>query len=183
MIIFMGVAGSGKSVQGRALADEKAVPWLSTGEFLRMLVTGDERKEMLEGKLLEDADIISLVQKIFTIIDVENEFVLDGFPRTLPQAEWLLGQIKFEQLRVTAVVHIQVDEATVKQRLANRGRKDDHDIAIENRLNEYRTTILPILEMFKDANVPIIEIDGNGSQDTIHRTILDSLASKHEPKE
>jgi adenylate kinase len=175
MIIFMGVAGSGKSVQGRALADEKRVPWLSTGEFLRMLVTGDERKDMLEGKLLEDADIIALVQKVFTIIDVKDEFVLDGFPRTIAQAEWLLGQIKFEQLGVTAVINIQVDEHIVRQRLIVRGRKDDHDSAIENRLHEHRTTILPILEMFRNAGVRVVDVDGNGTEDTIHKAIIESL--------
>ncbi len=65
----MGVAGSGKSVQGRMLADRLALPWLSTGEFLRMLVSGEKRKDMIAGKLLSDNEIITLVQRIFTIID------------------------------------------------------------------------------------------------------------------
>ena len=82
MIIFTGVAGSGKSMQGRMLADHQALPWLSTGEFLRMLVSGDERRDMLAGKLLDDEEIISLVQKIFNDVGVEEEFEMDGFPRT-----------------------------------------------------------------------------------------------------
>ena len=69
MIIFMGVAGSGKSSQGRQLADEKGLPWLSTGEFLRMMIAGDKRKQMLEGKLLGDEEIITMVQKIFAVVD------------------------------------------------------------------------------------------------------------------
>ena len=60
MILLMGVAVAGKSVQGRRLADEKGLPWLSTGEFLRMLVVGERRKQMLAGKLLSDKEIIEL---------------------------------------------------------------------------------------------------------------------------
>jgi len=91
----MGVAGSGKSVQGRLLADEMALPWLSTGEFLRMLVSGERRKDMLAGRLLSDREIIKLVQKIFAMIDIHEEFILDGFPRTVSQADWLLNQQLF----------------------------------------------------------------------------------------
>ena len=91
---MMGVAGAGKSVQGRWLADEVGLPWLSTGEFLRMLVTGERRKEMLAGKLLDDSEMIGLADKIFHMINIQEEFILDGFPRTLQQAEWLIAQHK-----------------------------------------------------------------------------------------
>ena len=94
MIIIMGVAGAGKSVQGRWIADEFALPWVSTGEFLRMLVTGERRREMLAGKLLDDSEIIAMADRIFHMIDVKQEFILDGFPRTAPQAEWLIAQHK-----------------------------------------------------------------------------------------
>ena len=104
MIIFMGVAGSGKSSQGRQLADEKGLPWLSTGEFLRMMIAGDKRKDMLQGKLLGDEEIISMVQKIFAVVDTDDEFILDGFPRTAAQADWLLSQVKYGQLHVPAVI-------------------------------------------------------------------------------
>ncbi len=66
----MGVAGSGKSVQGKLLADQLALPWLSTGEFLRMLIAGKRRREMLEGKLLPDQEIITLIRKIFSVVDI-----------------------------------------------------------------------------------------------------------------
>ena len=76
MIVFMGVAGSGKSVQGRMLADDLALPWLSTGEFLRMLVSGERRMDMTAGKLLSDKDIISLVQKMFTVSNEERRLII-----------------------------------------------------------------------------------------------------------
>lgn len=175
MIIFMGVAGSGKSVQGKLLADELALPWLSTGEFLRMLIAGERRKEMLAGKLLEDREIIKLVQKIFALIDVHEEFVLDGFPRTVSQADWLLNQHKHHQLDVTAVVHLTASEEAVVQRLLQRGRQDDSKEAIAERFEEYEKTIKPILDHFKSAGVPVFEINGEGEIPEIHTKIKQVL--------
>lgn len=168
----MGVAGSGKSLQGRLLADELGLPWLSTGEFLRMLISGERRKQMLEGKLLKDHEIISLVRKIFSIIDVDNEFILDGFPRTVAQADWLLSQVKHDQLKLTAVIHMKASPEVVQSRLLERGRPDDHQEAIKERFKEYEETIKPILEHFKAANVPIYEIDAEQSVEAVQRDVL-----------
>ncbi len=88
MILLMGVAGAGKSMQGRILADEHGYAWISTGEVLRVIVTGKRRKEMLEGKLLSDDELIDLLGKIFGFIDTSEEFVLDGFPRTINHSAW-----------------------------------------------------------------------------------------------
>ncbi len=175
MIIFMGVAGAGKSVQGRRLADEMGLPWLSTGEFLRMLISGDKRKQMLSGKLLGDEEIIALVQKVFAVVDVEHEFILDGFPRSVGQADWLLNQVKYGQLDVTAIVHITASEEVVKDRLLSRGRQDDHDDAISARFTEYQQTILPILDQFRAANVTVFDVNGDHSIDEVHDEIVQAL--------
>lgn len=172
MIIFMGVAGSGKSAQGRMLADQLALPWLSTGEFLRMLTAGERRKDMVAGKLLQDQEVISLVRKIFSIVDINHEFVLDGFPRTIAQADWLLNQAKHGQLNVTAVVHLKASVDVVKDRLLNRGRPDDNEKAITARFQEYEQTILPILEHFKAAGIPIFDINGEQSTNQVHQEIM-----------
>lgn len=177
MIIFMGVAGAGKSKQGRVLADEKGLPWLSTGEFLRMLISGERRKQMLSGKLLGDEEIIALVQKIFTMVDTDHEFVLDGFPRSVGQADWLLSQVKYGQLDITAIVHITASEEVVKQRLLNRGRPDDHHEAISERFKEYEETTKPMLKQFKNALVPVFDIDGNRSVKEVHDDILKALST------
>lgn len=177
MIIFIGVAGSGKSVQGRLLADELALPWLSTGEFLRMLISGQRRKEMLAGKLLEDREIIKLVQKIFALIDVHEEFILDGFPRTVSQADWLLNQHKHHQLDVTAVIHLMVDEQTVLARLEKRGRQDDTREAIAERLREFEEVVQPILGNFKKAGVPVFDINGDDTVEAVQTSIKQSIAS------
>ncbi|MDZ7785817.1 MAG: nucleoside monophosphate kinase [Candidatus Saccharibacteria bacterium] len=177
MIILMGVAGSGKSSQGRMLADEMGFPWVSTGEFLRMLISGERRKAMLEGKLLEDSEIIGLTQKIFAMIDTDNEFILDGFPRTPGQADWLLAQLKHGQLNISAVIHLQANQDVVRERLLERGRQDDHPDAIKERFVEYRESILPILEQFKAAGVAVHDIDGNQSMKDVHNDIEAAIRS------
>lgn len=177
MIIFMGVAGAGKSVQGRLLADELGLPWLSTGEFLRMLISGDRRKEMLAGKLLKDQEIIALVRKIFSVVDTEHEFILDGFPRTVAQADWLLSQHRHEQLKISAVVHLGATEAVVRDRLLSRGRQDDTEEAITERFREYEESIKPILEHFKEANVRVLDIDSDKDFEIVHQEIMTLLKS------
>ncbi len=175
MIILMGVAGSGKSLQGRMLADELGLPWLSTGEFLRMLISGERRKDMLAGKLLDDQEIIALVQKIFRIMDVEQEFLLDGFPRTVNQADWLLNQVKHGQLQITAVIHLQASESAVESRLLKRGRPDDHAQAIRERFEEYEQSIKPILAHFKEAGVPVHDINAEQDVEAVHQDIKQLL--------
>lgn len=177
MIIFTGVAGSGKSQQGRMLADERGYPWVSTGEFLRMLVSGEKRIQMVEGKLLGDKEIIQLVQKIFSLINTHEEFILDGFPRTVQQADWLLNQVKHGQLHATAVIHLTASEAVVEKRLMERGRKDDHKQAIRERFEEYQQTILPILEHFKAAGVPVCDVDGEQSVKAVHAAVQAAVTS------
>lgn len=175
MIIFMGVAGSGKSMQGRLLADKLALPWLATGEFLRMLISGEERRDMLAGKLLDDEEIISLVQKIFTVVEVEEEFVMDGFPRTEGQADWLLNQVKHGQLDVTAVIHLTATEEIVMERLLGRGRQDDHKEAISERFREYEEAIKPILAHFKQAGIAVFDINGEQEPEVVQQDILKVL--------
>lgn len=175
MIIFAGVAGSGKSIQGRKLADHLGYPWLSTGEFLRMLISGSKRHDMVQGKLLGDKEIIRLVQKIFSLIDTHEEFILDGFPRTVAQADWLLNQMKHGQLKITAVIHLTATEQAVEKRLLNRGRTDDNQQAIRERFEEYQQSILPILADFKNNGVPVYDINGEQPVEEVFNNINKAL--------
>lgn len=175
MIILMGVAGAGKSMQGKILADEHGYAWISTGEILRVLVTGKRRQEMLQGKLLSDEEMIAILDKVFELIDVNQEFVLDGFPRTIPQADWLLNQVKQGRFALSAVVHLGASEQVVHDRLLHRGRPDDTEEAIKKRFDEYRAVTLPILEHFKSENVQVCDIDASQSPRNVHDAILDCI--------
>lgn len=172
MIILTGVAGAGKSMQGKILADEHGYAWISTGEILRVLVTGKRRHEMLEGKLLSDEEMIAILDKVFELIDPTQEFVLDGFPRTIPQADWLLDQVHSNRFKLTAIINLSASEDVVKARLLERGRQDDNDEAIAERFREYRAVTLPILEYFRKENVPVYDIDASQDPRSVHDAIL-----------
>jgi len=172
MIILTGVAGAGKSMQGKILADEHGYAWISTGEILRVLVTGKRRQEMLQGKLLSDDEMITILDKVFELINPKQEFVLDGFPRTIPQADWLLEQVHSHRFDLTAVVNLSASEDVVRERLTKRGRQDDTDEAIAERFREYQTVTLPILEHFKQENVTVCDIDASRDPRQVHDDIL-----------
>src|SRR4051812_30840697 len=105
MILLMGVAGAGKSIQGHQLADQYGYAYISTGENFRVLITGKRRNEMLEGKLLSDNEVIKVVDKVLELIDTKEQFILDGFPRTRPQVDWLLAQHESGRLPLPTVIN------------------------------------------------------------------------------
>jgi adenylate kinase len=173
MIILMGVAGSGKSMQGRLLADEYGYAWISTGEILRVLITGKRRHEMLRGKLLSDEEVINVMDKVLDLIDTKQQFVLDGFPRSVVQADWLVEQTKKNRFVLTAVVHLRASEEVVRKRLMHRGRVDDNEAAIAERLKEYQSVTVPIIEHFKQDGIPVYDIEAAQDPHAVHAQILD----------
>jgi len=168
----MGVAGAGKSMQGRLFADEHGYAWISTGELFRVLVTGKRRQQMLEGKLLSDDEVIKLIDKTLDLIDLNEEFLLDGFPRTTAQADWLLGQVKDGRFKLTAIFNLAASPEIVKKRLLARGRLDDTEKAIANRFEEYESTTLPILEHFRQAGIKVYDIDAAQEPISVHDEIM-----------
>ena len=175
MIILMGVAGAGKSMQGRLFADEHGYAWISTGELFRVLVTGKRRQQMLEGKLLSDEEVIKLVDRTLKMIDPSQEFVLDGFPRTIPQADWLLQQIHNKRLNLTGIINLVASPEVVKERLLSRGRQDDNEEVIAKRFAEYEASTLPILDYFRQEKVPVHSIDAARDPVTVHDDIMQHL--------
>jgi len=168
----MGVAGAGKSMQGKILADEHGYAWISTGEILRVLVTGKRRQEMLQGKLLSDEEMMNLMDKVLELIDTKQEFVLDGFPRTVPQADWLLEQVHKGRFPLTAVVHLHATEEVVRGRLLGRGRQDDNEEAIAKRFSEYNEATLPIIDHLEREGAKVCKIDAAQDPRIVHDAIL-----------
>ncbi len=175
MILIMGVAGAGKSLQGRWLADEAGLPWISTGEFLRMMVSGERRKQMVQGSLLADTDIIRMADKIIHLLGSDEEFILDGFPRTTTQAEWLISQRKVGLFDIKKVILIDVDKEVVTERLLERGRPDDNMESINNRFEEFKTTTLPIVKDLADSGVEVLHINGDQTPEEVHQDILNGV--------
>jgi adenylate kinase len=175
MILLMGVAGAGKSMQGRILADEYGYAWISTGEILRVLVTGKRRQEMLHGKLLSDIEIVELLDKVFELINTHEEFMLDGFPRTIPQADWLMRQIEKGRFELTAIVNLAATEEVVRDRLMKRGRIDDTEEAIARRFEEYEAVTKPIIDHFRSEGVQVHDIDASKPPQDVHDDIIKLL--------
>jgi len=175
MILLLGPAGAGKSMQGHKLADEYGYAYISTGEVFRLLITGRRRAEMLEGKLLSDAETINVIDKVFDIVDVKQEFILDGFPRTANQVTWMLGQIAAGRFEKPVVIHLNVPEEEIRKRLNSRGRPDDTEEAITRRYESYEQQTRPILDQMRAADMKIIEVDAVGSPVKIHEAIVSAL--------
>ncbi len=175
MIILMGAAGAGKSMQGRLFADEHGYAWISTGELFRVLVTGQRRQQMLEGKLLSDEEVIKLIDKTLKLIDINKEFLLDGFPRTKVQADWLLEQVRQGRFQLTAVFNLVATPEVVKDRLLKRGRQDDTEAAIKKRFAEYESVTVPILDYFKQQGIAVYDVDASRGPVTVHDEILQHI--------
>lgn len=175
MILLMGPAGAGKSLQGQKLADEHGYAYISSGEIFRLLVTGHRRAEMLEGKLLSDDEVINVFDKVLDIIDTNDEFILDGFPRTSKQVDWLMGQVEAGRFKKPVVVHMDVSEKATRERLAKRGRPDDTEAAITERYRLYESATQPILKQYVDYGVTVHEVSADGTPTEVYGHITKAL--------
>lgn len=175
MIVFMGVAGAGKSVQGTLLAKDIGYTWLSTGEYLRASISGERKAEMLRGKLLDDQEIIDILIQFFDSIEDTEHSILDGFPRTLRQAEWLYEQHETGAIKVTDVIYLDASLEVVEKRLIARGRPDDTEEVIHRRFEEYEKATLPIIDWFKQKGLRVHEVNAERSVDEIHGDIMQRI--------
>jgi adenylate kinase len=175
MIIFLGVTGSGKSVQGRLLANEYGYTWISSGEILRDLLTGEKHQRMLSGELLNDKEMIQVIGNMFSSIDLKKQMILDGFPRTITQTNWLIRQAKAGNFELTAIFNFEVSQNKALDRLIKRARKDDTKAAIQKRFEEYNYANLPIIERFRDEGYKIVNINADGSPESIHKNIANLI--------
>ncbi len=157
MLVVVGMAGSGKSTQSQLLTASGAYRWVSIGEILRREASQQELTEMQAGKMLNDDRVISYLKAELNRIGDKPEVIIDGFPRSVYQADWLLKS----GFNLRAVVHIIANRDVVMDRLINRGRPDDHNSAITERFKEYDETIRPIIEDLQKNGVKVVEINGN----------------------
>jgi len=177
MILLMGIAGSGKGTQGKMLADRYGLHLMSMGDVLRMYVTGAQRERMLAGGLLDDNEIIAIVDKVLTSIADDETVLLDGFPRTIPQAEWLIKESDAGRFKIDVALHLQASRAAVKERLIGRARIDDTDAAIEARFDEYERSTMPILDWLEKHNVTVINVDAERSVEAVFKELAQRVES------
>ena len=175
MILLMGLPGSGKGTQGKMLADHHNLHLISMGDIIRMYVTGDRRQRMLAGELLADDEVIAILERVLDSLPDDTEYVLDGFPRTVPQAQWLVKRLKSKDSKIRCVLHLTASPDAVKARLHARGRIDDQDKVIDERLREYERLTRPLLEWYKENEVPMCDINAEQSPEQVHAAIMQAL--------
>jgi adenylate kinase len=171
----MGLPGSGKGTQGKMLADVNGMHLFSTGDLSRMYVTGERRQRMLAGELLDDSEVIAMLDRALKTVDDDDECLLDGFPRTIAQAEWLMDQVKSGRFTVSHVIYLIVTHEAVLSRLKTRGRLDDTESVIEARFKEYERLTQPVIEWLEARGIDVLRIDGERSTDVVHRDIVNKL--------
>jgi adenylate kinase len=177
MIIILGTPGAGKTTQARLLAEHLGCSWFSMGQLIRDNAIGQDRKDMLAGKIISDKVTLGIIDKTLQSIDtIKDECVFEGNPRSIAQAQWWLDQIDQGRFSVKAVIHLVADIAVAEKRLVNRGRLDDHDDnVVETRFNEYKKSITPTLAYLKDHGITVYDVDANGTieqeADLIYRAL------------
>ncbi len=161
MIILFGPAGSGKSVQGKILAQKYGWEWMSVGQLLRDKQSADLEEKMLQGGLVDDRIVVNMMHDhMMDLIYAGKEAVLDGYPRDEWQAEWM---IKYEDTKyVKVAIILDVPHQELWKRLEARGRADDKPEAIEKRWGIFEQTIYTMTQQLESQGVPVVRVDGTG---------------------
>lgn len=171
MILFFGPAGAGKSVQGQMLAARHGWRWVSAGQLLRETHDLEILKTINDGHLVSNDQINRIVGSALKRAKDIDRVILDGFPRKLEQAEWLISSQPEHEQSISLAIVLEVPREELMKRLTVRGRLDDTPESIEKRLKIYRQEIYPILTYLTDENVKIAHIEGTGSVGQVHDRI------------
>lgn len=178
MIVFFGPAGAGKSVQGNLLAARNDWRWLGAGQILRDSKDPELLAQMSTGKLV-DPEIVNRAMNdaLSRANDKVQKVILDGYPRQLAQAQWLLENKDNHGRNVDLVVVLEVPRSELLRRLEIRGRLDDTPEVIDERLRIYRQEMYPVLNYFNEHGVKIAHIDGTGTVGQVHDRIMEEIES------
>lgn len=175
MIIFFGPAGAGKSVQGQILSARYGWRWLSAGQLLRDSKDTELIAQMQRGELIDDQQVNEIMGAALAVAKDLDNVILDGFPRQLEQAKWLVDSEPEHERSIKMVVVLEVPKSEILRRLHVRGRADDTPEAIEKRLRIYRQEIYPILDYLNEKGVYIVHLDGTGSVGQVHDRLVKEM--------
>ncbi len=167
MIILFGPAGSGKSTQGRTIADKYGWRWLSVGQVLRD--TGKYNEILKAGELVDDETVVKLMGEQISRANAEGmEVILDGYPRDVKQAEIMLADENSEFFEgIDLAVVLEVPKEELWKRIETRGREDDTKEVVERRFKIFEENIGSILPILEEKGVPVVKVDGVGEYDEV----------------
>ncbi|AWO92204.1 MULTISPECIES: adenylate kinase [Bradyrhizobium] len=185
-IILLGPPGSGKGTQAQLLVERYGIVQLSTGEMLRAAVAagtpvGLKAKEiMASGGLVPDDVVVGIISDRIDQPDAKNGFILDGFPRTVPQAEALDELLRQKHLKLDAVIELRVNESALLSRVETRVaqmrergeevRLDDTPEVLTKRLASYRSQTEPLIHYYSERR-KLSTIDGMMAIDEVTRAV------------
>lgn len=175
MIIFFGPAGAGKSVQSQILAARHDWRWLSVGQLLRDSRDPEVLEQMRKGVLVGSDHVNKILSEAINNAKNVDNVILDGFPRSLDQAKWLVENQTKHGRKIQLVVVLEVAPEEIERRLKIRGRVDDTKDAIEQRLKIYKEELYPILTYMSESNIAVRHIEGVGSVGQVHDKIEEKL--------
>lgn len=158
-LIIFGAPGSGKGTQSDLLKEKYGLCHISTGDVLRAKIKsrtelGLKAESFIsKGQLIPDSLMIDILAKVMSDQTDVQGFILDGFPRTLPQAEALKVVLEEKKMELSAVIALEVEEGELMQRLVKRGevsgRADDNEEVIKSRLKVYHNQTFPLIDYYK----------------------------------
>jgi adenylate kinase len=191
-LILLGPPGAGKGTQAQRLVERHGIPQLSTGDMLRAAVAaktsiGIKAKDVMDsGGLVSDDIVVGIIKDRIAEADAKKGFILDGFPRTVAQAEALDTMLKAEGLKLDAVIELVVDQAALVHRIINRAeeakaagqpvRKDDDPEVFKTRLEAYNRDTAVVAPYYEKAG-KLAKIDGMQPMDQVSAAIAGILGA------
>ncbi|AIT88417.1 adenylate kinase [Corynebacterium ulcerans] len=177
-LVLLGPPGAGKGTQATILSEKLGIPHISTGDLFRANIgegtpLGIEAKQYIDNGKLVPTDVTArMVKSRLEEEDAKGGFLLDGFPRTVEQAEILEGFLEEFGTKLDGVINYQVSEDVVVERMLARGRADDNEETIRTRLQVYRDETAPLIDHYGER---IIAITAEGTVEDINSRTLEAL--------
>lgn len=187
-LILLGPPGAGKGTQAGRLVSRHGIVQLSTGDMLRAAVkagtaVGKRAQEIMDrGDLVPDDVMVDIIADRIAQSDAQRGFILDGFPRTVAQADALERLLEQNGIALDAVIQIEVDEAQLLARIDQRAREtagaraDDNADVLKNRLDVYRRQTAPVADYYRGKGM-LSKVDGMRTMDEVEAEIAEILTS------
>lgn len=181
-LIFLGAPGAGKGTQAQVLAAALQVPHISTGDLLRHAVSvqsdlGQKAQSFMDrGELVPDQLVLDLLRDRMNQQDCKSGWILDGFPRNVPQAgdlDFLLQEI---EQSCDLVINLDVPDDVIVVRLLARGRKDDTEDVIRRRLQVYQQQTAPLIAFYRERQ-KLTVVNGNQNIDQVMTDLQAAIAA------
>lgn len=176
--VLLGPPGAGKGTQAAILSEKLGIPHISTGDLFRANIgegteLGKEAKSYMDAGQLVPTDVTArMVKDRLEQDDAAKGFLLDGFPRTVEQADILAKLLADKGLELDGVLNFEVSEDVVVERMLARGRADDTEDTIRTRLGVYRDETFPLIQHYGDAIIPI---KAEGEVEEINARAMEAL--------